>query len=107
MTTLFTPFKQAQRLAGGTGLGLYSLAKRMEAINGYYGVQKRRDGLQGSLFWFAFPYKPDTMTAAMNPLEMVNALEEGAEEEEAEEEWLESSSRETSSPETATSSATC
>ena len=27
---LFQPFAQAQRLAGGTGLGLYSLAKRVE-----------------------------------------------------------------------------
>jgi len=26
-TELFQPFKQAQRLTGGTGLGLYSLSK--------------------------------------------------------------------------------
>jgi K+-sensing histidine kinase KdpD len=30
--TLFQPFKQAQRMAGGTGLGLFSLSKRMEAL---------------------------------------------------------------------------
>jgi hypothetical protein len=29
---LFQPFKQAQRRTGGTGLGLYSLLKRMEAL---------------------------------------------------------------------------
>ena len=64
MDELFSPFKQAQRLAGGTGLGLYSLAKRVEALNGYYGVRARSDGKQGSSFWFAIPYKPDHITSA-------------------------------------------
>jgi CheY-like chemotaxis protein len=63
MASLFNPFKQTQRLAGGTGLGLYSLAKRLEALHGFYGVMKRRDGKQGSLFWFAIPYKPDNVYA--------------------------------------------
>jgi CheY-like chemotaxis protein len=35
----------------------------LEALHGFYGVMKRRDGKQGSLFWFAIPYKPDTMFA--------------------------------------------
>ncbi len=61
---LFNPFKQAQRLAGGTGLGLYSLAKRIEALKGDYGVRKRKDMEKGSLFWFTLPYKPDTASAA-------------------------------------------
>jgi len=56
---LFAPFKQAQRLAGGTGLGLYSMSKRMEALKGSCGVEDRRDGQQGSLFWFKLPYLPD------------------------------------------------
>ena len=56
---LFKPFQQAQRLAGGTGLGLYSLANRMRALKGYYGVRERDDGQSGSVFWFAIPYKPD------------------------------------------------
>jgi signal transduction histidine kinase/CheY-like chemotaxis protein len=59
MKTLFSPFKQAQRLAGGTGLGLYSLSKRVEALGGKYGVSRRRDGREGSLFWFSIPYRPD------------------------------------------------
>jgi CheY-like chemotaxis protein/signal transduction histidine kinase len=59
MQSLFSPFKQAQRLAGGTGLGLYSLSKRIEALNGQYGVRKRKDGKEGSLFWFTIPYRPD------------------------------------------------
>lgn len=59
MQHLFSPFRQNQRLAGGTGLGLFSLAKRMEALQGQCGVMRRRDGKQGSLFWFAFPYRPD------------------------------------------------
>lgn len=64
MKNLFNPFKQAQRLAGGTGLGLYSLAKRMEALKGNYGVKQRKDGMQGSLFWFAIPYRPDSVLSA-------------------------------------------
>jgi signal transduction histidine kinase/CheY-like chemotaxis protein len=57
--SLFQPFKQAQRMAGGTGLGLYSLSKRIEALEGSCGVSSRSDGEQGSMFWFAFPYRPD------------------------------------------------
>ena len=33
---LFKPFAQMQRLTGGTGLGLFSLSKRMEAIGGQF-----------------------------------------------------------------------
>ncbi len=43
-------------------MGLYSLAKRVEALGGYYGVQRRKDGREGSLFWFAIPYTPDETT---------------------------------------------
>jgi CheY-like chemotaxis protein/signal transduction histidine kinase len=57
--SLFSPFSQAQRLAGGTGLGLYSLSKRIDALGGQYGVKKREDGKEGSLFWFSIPYRPD------------------------------------------------
>ena len=53
------PPQQAQRAAGGTGLGLYSLSKRIEALGGRCGVRNRDDGLQGSVFWFTFPYRPD------------------------------------------------
>jgi signal transduction histidine kinase len=62
MSTLFAPFKQAQRLAGGTGLGLFSLAKRVEALHGQYGVRTRHDGTQGSMFWFSIPYRPDNVS---------------------------------------------
>jgi CheY-like chemotaxis protein len=62
MENLFQPFRQTQRLAGGTGLGLYSLAKRVEALRGLYGVGKRHDGRKGTLFWFAIPYCPDIDT---------------------------------------------
>jgi CheY-like chemotaxis protein/signal transduction histidine kinase len=65
MSQLFSPFKQAQRLVGGTGLGLYSLAKRVEALKGCYGVSSRNDGKQGSLFWFSIPYRPDRITAEL------------------------------------------
>jgi CheY-like chemotaxis protein len=56
---LFQPFKQVQRLAGGTGLGLYSLSSRIHALQGSRGVSARKDGKQGSTFWFAIPYRPD------------------------------------------------
>jgi signal transduction histidine kinase len=61
---LFNAFSQGQRLAGGTGLGLYSLAKRVDALGGAYGVENRRDGGQGALFWFSIPYRPDAEIAA-------------------------------------------
>eukprot|EP00981_Chlorochromonas_danica_P009356 scaffold2636_cov176-Ochromonas_danica.AAC.10 len=66
MGNLFTPFKQAQRLAGGTGLGLFSLAKRIEALDGKCGVERRRDGLEGSLFWFMIPYRADEQAAELS-----------------------------------------
>ena len=66
MPSLFNPFKQAQRLAGGTGLWLFSLAKRVEALKGQYGVARRPDGEQGSLFWFTIPYRPDDISAKLS-----------------------------------------
>ena len=56
---LFQPFKQVQRLAGGTGLGLYSLSNRIRALKGTRGIRARYDGKQGSVFWFGLPYRPD------------------------------------------------
>eukprot|EP00600_Ochromonadales_sp_CCMP1393_P004255 CAMPEP_0174991676 /NCGR_PEP_ID=MMETSP0004_2-20121128/22054_1 /TAXON_ID=420556 /ORGANISM="Ochromonas sp., Strain CCMP1393" /LENGTH=520 /DNA_ID=CAMNT_0016245511 /DNA_START=1058 /DNA_END=2620 /DNA_ORIENTATION=+ len=66
MQSLFNPFIQAQRLAGGTGLGLFSLAKRIEALQGKYGVHRRTDNQQGSVFWFTIPYHPDEVAAKAN-----------------------------------------
>jgi signal transduction histidine kinase len=59
--TLFLSTSQV-RDSGGTGLGLFSLAKRVEALGGEYGVQGRPDKAQGSLFWFTFPYHPCTLS---------------------------------------------
>ena len=66
---LFQPFQQAQRMAGGTGLGLYSLSKRIEALGGSNGVSDRSDGKQGSIFWFTFPYRPDEAAGLIDMLE--------------------------------------
>jgi CheY-like chemotaxis protein len=63
--TLFKPFKQAMRRAGGTGLGIYSLSKRVESLGGTCGVSSRADGRSGARFWFTLPYRPDhTVTMA-------------------------------------------
>ena len=48
---LFSPFKQVQRYAGGTGLGLFSLAKRVEAQGGAYGARNRADDSPGCCIW--------------------------------------------------------
>jgi len=47
-------------MAGGTGIGLFSLSKRIDALHGLFGVGGRKDGQQGSVFWFAVPYRQDT-----------------------------------------------
>lgn len=54
-----------QYLLSIIGLGLYSLAKRIDALRGQYGVMQRTDGIRGTVFWFAFPYRPDQVTALM------------------------------------------
>ncbi len=64
LQTLFKPFSQAQRCAGGTGLGLFSLSKRVESLGGACGVEshhcvKQTTGVSGSKFWFTIPYRPD------------------------------------------------
>ncbi len=63
---IFEPFKQAQRSAGGTGLGLFSLAGRIRALRGEFGVTDREDGKQGSVFWFTFPYRPDEASVQLS-----------------------------------------
>jgi hypothetical protein len=51
-------------MAGGTGLGLYSLRKRMDSLaHGRCGVDSRADGQRGSEFWFEFEYRPDSVEA--------------------------------------------
>jgi signal transduction histidine kinase len=57
---------KTQRTTGGTGIGLYSLSKRIEALNGTHGVGERKDGQQGSVFWFAIPYRPDFISDDAN-----------------------------------------
>jgi len=64
IATLFNPLKHAKRKTGGTGLGLFSLAKRVEALRGHYGIERRTDGVQGSVFWFTIPYDPDAVNFA-------------------------------------------
>lgn len=59
---LFQQFSQVQRMTvGGSGLGLYSMSKRSDAIGGSCGMDNRKNGIQGSSFWFEAPYFPDTL----------------------------------------------
>eukprot|EP01038_Epipyxis_sp_PR26KG_P012748 gene12748-17092_t len=41
--------------SGGTGIGLYTLACRVDALNGCYGAYNRMD-CKGSTVWFALPH---------------------------------------------------
>jgi signal transduction histidine kinase len=69
--SLFQPFQKAQSMAGGTGLGLYSMSKRLESLRGSCGIRGRRDGQEGSLFWFTIPYVPDPDSASASNLQTV------------------------------------
>jgi CheY-like chemotaxis protein len=62
---LFQPFKQAQKRAGGTGLGLFSLSKRVESLGGRCGISDRLDKKRGCRFWFTVPYRPDEDAASL------------------------------------------
>ena len=52
---LFDEPVQVAREHGGSGLGLYSLAKRVEALGGSCGVSDREDMKRGSRFWLCIP----------------------------------------------------
>ena len=43
---------------------LWVFVDRVETLEGYFGVSARRDGAQGSLFWFEIPYRPDADSAS-------------------------------------------
>jgi signal transduction histidine kinase len=63
VSTLFHIFGQSQvGQSTGTGMGLYGVKIRAEAIGGHCGVlsRERHDGKQGSVFWFMIPYVADT-----------------------------------------------
>ena len=49
---LFRQFRQYERRASGTGLGLFTLSKRVESIGGCCGVE--------SQFWFLILYNQDS-----------------------------------------------
>eukprot|EP00602_Paraphysomonas_sp_CaronLab_P000017 CAMPEP_0185028026 /NCGR_PEP_ID=MMETSP1103-20130426/13440_1 /TAXON_ID=36769 /ORGANISM="Paraphysomonas bandaiensis, Strain Caron Lab Isolate" /LENGTH=589 /DNA_ID=CAMNT_0027562255 /DNA_START=611 /DNA_END=2380 /DNA_ORIENTATION=- len=53
---IFRGVLQAGRESGGTGLGLFALARRVEALGGSYGVNGWDNGLPGAKFWFCIPY---------------------------------------------------
>jgi CheY-like chemotaxis protein len=60
----YFPTNQSNRAVetgGGTGIGLYVISKRLEAMGGLFGVKPREDGANGSCFWFLFPYEPEPL----------------------------------------------
>ena len=67
---LFQPCPQASRCEGGAGLGLYSMAQRVEALGGYYGVHALNltDSSSGSVFWFAVPYEAHELQTCVDSI---------------------------------------
>jgi CheY-like chemotaxis protein len=64
---LFEQISHVQRMTvGGSGLGLYNLSKRSEAIGGACGVDDRSDGQPGSSFWFEVPYDPESSSPSIS-----------------------------------------
>lgn len=55
MATLFKPFVQLQTTAGGTGLGLVTVASKVTALKGTYGIKANTP--QGVIFWVRLPYE--------------------------------------------------
>jgi CheY-like chemotaxis protein len=52
--------KKRESNVGGNGLGLFCLAKRLDALDGEYGAEEKKGSSgKGSLFWFSFPYVAD------------------------------------------------
>eukprot|EP01031_Cornospumella_fuschlensis_P030521 gene30521-36884_t len=67
-STLFTAFSQAQLgQMEGTGLGLYGLRSRAEALGGSCGIGKNEEQGQGCTVWFKIPYVKDEDSGAMSP----------------------------------------
>ena len=65
--TIFKPGMQAHRRSGGTGLGMFSLSKRVESLGGTCGISARRDRKRGSRVWFTLPYTPDLVAMEEHP----------------------------------------
>jgi K+-sensing histidine kinase KdpD len=58
MNNFFLLFGDKQDQVGGTGLGLYCLKRRIEALDGTCGIL-RRPHISGSVIWFEIPFIPE------------------------------------------------
>lgn len=66
ISTIFDAFNQAQSgQMEGTGLGLFGLHSRVQALEGSCGVRHNDEYGSGSIFWFKIPYVKDTSTASI------------------------------------------
>lgn len=55
-----SPTLSSARAAGGVGLGLFCLARRVDALGGSYGCSdETRNNAEGMSFWFTVPSKTD------------------------------------------------
>jgi len=70
---LFAAFSQLQDFAGGTGLGLYSVLKKVNVLGGACGVDSNTP--KGSIFWFRIPYVPTTALDGSDSLESLGKAE--------------------------------
>lgn len=66
ISTIFDAFNQAQSgQMEGTGLGLFGLHSRVQALGGSCGVRNNDEYGRGSIFWFKIPYVKDTTATTM------------------------------------------
>ena len=75
MATLFKPSVQFQTTAGGTGMGLVTIASQVTALKGTCGVKAHTP--QGAIFWVRLPYE---VVKQHNFLDSVEEVPEGEEE---------------------------
>jgi len=55
--SLFKPFGQLQKAAGGTGLGLHGVLIKARKLGGRVGIRDNAMSTTGSVFWFEVPFQ--------------------------------------------------
>ena len=81
LDTLFQPFVQLQTNAGGSGLGLVTVALQATALGGTFGVKTHSEP-HGSVFWVRLPYMPVADLEQIPAADVDNMVKPGVEENE-------------------------